>query len=478
MKRFLAGAVCAAMLFGLSACAASAPAELPQQGEAPLAQPEEPEAPSGPRDPITGARPEMQQAAFWIGLDATAAQLRMTAEECAAYNAALTQTPGTDVEDLSRFGQEITRETVQELLPGGAAPREEYYTGAALLTAEQRRAMEQNTGLDALVPHAPQYGFVTRSTLLRRYPSGLPLYLGPDDVEFDQAVETRAKLWEPFVLLHTSADGQWYFVRTRDYAAWLQAADGALCSRERWDELRQRLEEDFLIVTAPRLSLAGSAALPELAELSLEMGTRLPLERDAALVDNAVTGNCWTVQVPLADTVGELQLAQARIPKSGDANEGCLPYTGENLLRQAFRLLGQRYGWGGMFGDWDCSSFCQDVYLSLGLRLPRNSGSQSRIPGGIALSGLTEQEKADALAALQPGTLVVLSGHQTMYLGTYEGEPYLIHATYALYDAAGERYVQNAVIVSSALAFRSNGKTILENSHTLALPAKKSEKTG
>lgn len=78
MKRFLAGAVCAAMLFGLSACAASAPAELPQQGEAPLAQPEEPEAPSGPRDPITGARPEMQQAAFWIGLDATAPQLRMT----------------------------------------------------------------------------------------------------------------------------------------------------------------------------------------------------------------------------------------------------------------------------------------------------------------------------------------------------------------------------------------------------------------
>ena len=478
MKRFLAGAVCAAMILGLSACAASAPAELPQQENRPSEQPEGTEASLGPRDPITGACPEMQQAEFWIGLDETAGQLRMTAEECAAYNAGLTQTPGTDVEDLSRYGQEITAAAVQELLPGGAAPREGYYTGGTLITAEQRRAIEQNTGLEGFVSHAPQYGFVTRSTLLRRYPSGLPLYLEPDDAEFDQAVETRAKLWEPFVLLHTSADGQWYFVRTRDYAAWLQAADGALCSRERWDSLRQRLEEDFLIVTAPRLSLAGSAALPELAALSPEMGTRLPLEREVALADNAVTGNCWVVQVPLADTEGNLQLARVRIPKSGDAKEGCLPYTGENLLRQAFRLLGQRYGWGGMFGDWDCSSFCQDVYLTLGLRLPRNSGSQSRIPGGIALSGLTEEEKAAALAALQPGTLVVLSGHQTMYLGTYAGEPYLIHATYALYDAAGERYVQNAVIVSSALAFRSNGKTILANSHTLALPAKKSEKTG
>lgn len=478
MKHFLAGLLSTAIILSLCACAASAPMELPRQGEEPSVQPEDIGMRSGPRDPITGAYPAMQQAEFWIGLDETAAQLRMTAEECATYNTALTQTPGTDVEDLSRYGQEITLAAVQELLPGGAAPREDYYTGAALLTGEQRRAIEQNTGLDGFFPHAPQYGFVTRSTLLRRYPSGLPLYLGANDVEFDQAVETRVKLWEPFVLLHTSADEQWYFVRTRDYAAWLQAADGALCSRERWDGLRQRLEEDFLIVTAPRLSLAGSAALPELAELSLEMGTRLPLERDAALVDNAVTGNCWTVQVPLADGDGRLKLAQARIPKSGDANEGCLPYTGENLLRQAFRLLGQRYGWGGMFGDWDCSSFCQDVYLTLGLRLPRNSGSQSRIPGGIAISELTEEEKADALAVLQPGTMVVLSGHQTMYLGTYAGEPYLIHATYALYDAAGERCVQNAVIVSSALAFRGNGKTILENSHTLALPAKKTEKTG
>lgn len=481
MKKLIAAMLCAAVLLSLCACgniANDQPAEnLPQQSETeqnPPVQnePEEPALPtvSGERNSVTGVWPEMQTAEFWIALDDAAEQLRMTAEECRTYNDSFRNAPSTGIADLSRYGAELTTVQVMSAMPRGTHPEGNYYIGNQLIKEEQREEIRLNSNMAGLTNHEPQYGFLLRSTQLRGFPTDLPLYSTPGDTEFDQCVETRAKCWEPFVLLHVSTDGLWYLIRTGDYTAWVAAEDTALCSREEWDALRQRLEEDFLVVTAPRLSLAGSAACPELAEMTVEMGTRLPLEPEQPLVDNATTVHCWSVLLPQADENGQLTTLQVRIPMSEDAHEGYLPYTGETLLRQAFRLLGQRYGWGGMFSGWDCSSFCQDVYLTMGVRLPRNSGEQSRSPGRVDISGLSAEERTAKLLEMGPGTLVTMSGHQTMYIGNYDGEPYLLHATYGIYDTAGRMQIQNAVVVSSALAFHGNAKSLLNCSHTFVLP--------
>lgn len=487
MKKLFSVVLCLAML--LSLCACTSPDNGVEGQNACEMEPdvsdelqETPDdvmqiALSGEKDAITGTWPEMQTADFWINLDENAQQLRMTAEECEEYRTSVQKTGGTGVTDLSRYGAELTLVQLMSAMPRGTQPEGNYYIGNQLMKDEEREAIRLNSNMAGLEAHAPEYGFVLRSSQMRGFPTDTPFYSSPGDIEFDQNAETRVKCWEPFVLLHTSADGLWYLVRTEDYTAWLWAEDAALCSREEWDALRQRLSENFVQVTGAHFTLPRSAEAPEEQPLTLEMGTKLPLEETSALVDNASTENCWSVLLPKADENGQLVTVQARIPKGDDLHEGYLPYTGETLLRQAFRLLGQRYGWGGMYESWDCSSFCQDVYSTMGVKLPRNSGDQSKAPGRVDVSSLSEEEKIAQLQQLAPGTLVTMSGHQTMYIGTFDGEPYLMHATYALYDTVGRKCVENAVMVSSALAFRSNGKSLLECSHTFVLPEKNSEKT-
>ena len=46
----------------------------------------------------------------------------------------------------------------------------------------------------------------------------------------------------------------------------------------------------------------------------------------------------------------------------------------------------------------------------------------------------------------------------------------MIHATHGVYDALGRFYNANAVIVSSAEAFRSNGRTLMENFRAFSMP--------
>ncbi|MCH3960309.1 MAG: NlpC/P60 family protein [Selenomonas sp.] len=39
-------------------------------------------------------------------------------------------------------------------------------------------------------------------------------------------------------------------------------------------------------------------------------------------------------------------------------------------MKQAFRFLGDEYGWGGQNNSVDCSSFTQNVYRSFGIMIP------------------------------------------------------------------------------------------------------------
>jgi cell wall-associated NlpC family hydrolase len=56
-----------------------------------------------------------------------------------------------------------------------------------------------------------------------------------------------------------------------------------------------------------------------------------------------------------------------------------LPLTRANVIRQAFKFLGERYGWGHSFNARDCSGFTNDVYRSFGILMPPNSGAQVQV---------------------------------------------------------------------------------------------------
>ena len=72
---------------------------------------------------------------------------------------------------------------------------------------------------------------------------------------------------------------------------------------------------------------------------------------------------------------------RAWIHGKADVSVGYLPYTRAHILRQAFKMLGENYGWGGQREGRDCSSFIMDIYNVFGIRSPRNADQQEKIPG-------------------------------------------------------------------------------------------------
>ena len=91
-----------------------------------------------------------------------------------------------------------------------------------------------------------------------------------------------------------------------------------------------------------------------------------------------------------------------------------LPLTRANLLRQGFKFLGERYGWGHSYNARDCSGFVSDVYRSFGVQLPRNTRDQAVSP---ALNRITFTRRRrtssgsrccatcrSAISSISPGT--------------------------------------------------------------------------
>lgn len=464
MKRYPIFILAVVLALSLSGCSAV----LDEQTQATAA---ETAVGLGEKNELTGAWDAMNCADFWIALDENADRIRMTEEEKDAFQASLAGREGTGVVDLDALPDSFGKYDLKQMMTGyGDRPDSNYYTGSSQITAKEVAAIYENMAVESMPDKtAVQYGFVSEAALLRIFPSDLPLYEAKNDIEFDKGVETRLKIWEPVAILHPSADGEWYFVRTYNSVGWLKNEQIALCEKTEWQRLRTQLEDHFVLVTAANVVLDGSAYTPNASQAILEMGTKLPLLSSGQDVDHAVSDNCFTAYFPQRDREGCLVYASVRIPKGEDVHEGYLPYTGENLLRQAFKLLGHRYGWGGMFGGWDCSSLVQDIYQTVGIYLPRNAMPQAKTANSVYVAHKSEEEKTALLKEAGPGALVTMNGHQTVYLGEYEGEAFLIHSTYGVYapDGTGRFYQANSTIVSSGLARRGNGDTILTNCHTI-----------
>ena len=152
---------------------------------------------------------------------------------------------------------------------------------------------------------------------------------------------------------------------------------------------------------------------------------------------------------------GSLEFVPALLPKTSETASGYLPLTAAHLLRQGFKFLGERYGWGHSYNARDCSGFVSEIYRSFGVTLPRNTRDMAVSP---ALNRLAFGESDDraarmaALRALEAGDLIFIPGHVMMVIGHLGDEPYVIHDTtgisYRNAQGAVTRVHLNAVSVS------------------------------
>jgi cell wall-associated NlpC family hydrolase len=199
------------------------------------------------------------------------------------------------------------------------------------------------------------------------------------------------------------------------------------------------------------------------------MGTKLILTSEQEISKTGM--EYYVVKLPIKTKGGYLEFTDALIAKSKDAVKGYLPYNRENIIKQAFKMQGEKYDWGNKFEGRDCSSFIADIYKTFGLILPRNAGDQEKGYGKQYkfAQGDDIEKRNKILDNVKPGAAIFLSGHVTMYLGKVDGIHYMIHDFLAYGRKDGDKYVSvpvSAVAATSTLLPVTSGAPYIQKFNT------------
>ncbi|MEE3467198.1 MAG: NlpC/P60 family protein [Eubacterium sp.] len=275
-----------------------------------------------------------------------------------------------------------------------------------------------------------QYAICTKRADLWMAPNTDPVGWDENDSD-DEFINSSINVNEPFIIDGYTKDGRFYHGTTTNCSGWVESDHFAICDdKETWLAQWDLPGSQLLVVTTSHITLEKSFLDPAVSGVDLMLGTQLPLVPRDELPTTIAERGTWynhAVYLPTRDENGKLARAVALISAHHDVSIGYLPLTKKNILKVAFSCLGDRYGWGGMLHAMDCSMFTRSIYRCFGFELARNTSWQRAMPTYKAdLTSLTDKEKRQAISALPAGTLLMFSGHITMYVGEVDGKQYVI----------------------------------------------------
>ena len=423
-----------------------------------------------PTDPL-GVTADRLDAGYWIGKLERPDQRLLDAAQIQAQNARL-QARDPTWNAIEALPQTLDGARVKAWVEARSQrPRKTLYDEAGK-QGNERQIDRLVNALDLeAIPQVQiaRFGLVVRRASLRTFPTHLRVFTAPGDTDIDRFQETALFPGTPVAIAHDSRDRKWWFVVSPLYTGWIEKE--AVAEGSRADVFGYTRLQPALTVTGATVRTAHVPDNTALSELQLDMGTQVPRMADAppsAVINGQLAYAAWPVQLPVRTPEGRLAIAPALIPRAADVAEAPLPLTRRNIVRQAFKFLGERYGWGHDYNGRDCSGFVSEVYRSMGVLMPRNTIDQSRSPAfdRIAFDAAsTPAQRKAALRNLQPGDLVYIPGHVMMVIGREKGEPWVIHDVQgvSVINAQGalQRLVLNAVSVTPLLPLRADLDTPL-----------------
>lgn len=437
-----------------------------------------------PAHGVIGVEPSHLTADHWIERAARPNGIVMSESAIEAQNARLRKVDPS-FHDIDKLPSQLPAAQVRKWITQlSARPKNELFDeNGKVIPASTLDQIEDNVALDAIQDSQPtRYGLVVHRANLRTFPTNLRVFRSPDDADIDRFQESALFPTTPVAIVHASRDGEWYFVVSQLYAAWIEkqfVAEGAA------DEVfGYARKSPYVIVTGATARTVFTRERPELSELQLDMGIRVPLIAQWP-ADRPVNGQhpytAHVVELPWRDHNGALAFSAALLPKNQDVGTEYLAFTRGNVLAQSFKFLGERYGWGHSYNGRDCSGFVSEVYRSFGLQMPRNTRDQGTSPAFERIT-FTENDSYDdrsaVISALQIGDLLYIPGHVMMVIGHENGTPYVIHdvtgISYRDGDGEVRRVSLNGVSVTPLTPLLlSDDRPLIERIYSIVLMRKR-----
>lgn len=303
----------------------------------------------------------------------------------------------------------------------------------------------QNASLDNY-PNARYPAITTRNTNLRSLPTQKPHFSSPegdsDGWPFDNLQRSAVAGNTPIFVCHLSADKAWALVETCFTFGWMPVndfarVDGRFISR--WESGR------YAVIIRDQTTIVDKNGY---FRLKSSLGYLFPLVRETPgkmeiLIAATNKGSAYAVIIK-----GYVSRDAAAVKP--------LPLNSFNTVKIANELIGEPYGWGGLYGSRDCSSMTRDFFAVFGIWLPRHSEDQVKEAGHyIDLSGIPPEQKEKIILekGIPYGTLLWRKGHVMLYIGAQNGQALIFHniwgiKTKDLRGREGRKIIGQAVITT------------------------------
>jgi len=314
------------------------------------------------------------------------------------------------------------------------------------------KKLRQNAALGNY-PNALYNAITTRNTNLRVLPTQGPHFNSPEDDSsswpFDSLQRSSMAANTPIFVCHISADKAWALVETCYTFGWIPVEDFARVDTgfiKTWESGR------YAVITRDQTSILDA---DDNFILRTSLGYIFPLVKEMP--------DKLEILVATTDKNTNAVIKHGFVRREMSAVKP-LRFNYANATKIADELIGEPYGWGGLYGNRDCSSMTRDFFAPFGIWLPRHSEDQVKEVGNyIELQGLSPEQKEKII--LEKGipylSLLWRKGHVMLYIGEQNGRALIFHNIWGIKtrDSAGKegrKIIGQAVITTLHLGYELN----------------------
>ncbi len=259
---------------------------------------------------------------------------------------------------------------------------------------------------------------------VRAFPTIQPLFRDPslagEGYPFDYLQNSTIHANKPIFISHYSKDKEWVFVFSSFTSGWIKSNELVILSKKYTDIWQKAQQISITQEGIPIYSTTGRFLFKS------KIGMMF------ALIDE--NKNEYTVLSVSSYKHNKPLFLKSKISKNISTNK-ILKFTKENLNMIVREVSKTNYGWGGLYGQRDCSSMLRDLYAPFGIWLPRNSSRQAKIGKVIKLDNklsLEEKEKKILSDAVPFETLFYKKGHVMLYVGKHNGRAIIFHNVWGI----------------------------------------------
>lgn len=284
------------------------------------------------------------------------------------------------------------------------------------------------------------------SSHLRVFPTISKIFYDPNQAgegfPFDYNENSSIKLNTPLFVSHLSKDKLWAYVESSVAIGWIKVSDIAYVD----DKFIRIFENgDYYISLKDDVNLYKNKYLVG----STSLGALFPKAKHGFIIASKDYKNNGFIRV---------------IDKNKNFAKLGIDLNLKNIKKMSNELIGERYGWGGLLGNRDCSLMIKDFYAPFGIFLNRNSRMQKNNGTSMDVSSFNNEEKKNFILknAVPFKTLIYLPGHIMIYVGEHNNEPLVFHNIWGMktIDSNGK---EGRNIIGKAIVSTLNPGSTLEN---------------